>query len=321
MAAPTNAVTTLNSKGNREDLEDVIYKVAAEETPFISNISKVKATAIQHDWQTSGLATPDPTNAQLEGDDATIDAGNLTTRLSNTAQIFRKTGAVSETQEVVNKAGRDSEVTRQKVEKLIELRRDMEARFIGNYANVATESGSTSRKAAGALAWLTSNVSRGSGGASGGFSSGTISAATNGTLRTMTEDMIKAAMLAAFNNGAKPNQAYMGGALKQKFSTFTGIAQYRVEHGANPAKNLIVGAADVYVSDFGNLTLIPHAYALTRDVLIADPKLWAVATLRGAKTEELAKTGDSTKYQIVTEATLVSRNEKGSAVVADVQAS
>ena len=172
MAAPTNTVTTLVAKGNREDLENVIYKVAPEETPFLSNISSTKASAVQHDWQTSGLAAPDPTNAQLEGDDAAPDAGNLTTRLSNTAQIFRKTGSVSGTQEVVNKAGRDSEYARQKVEKGIELKRDIEARFIGNYANVATESGSTARKAAGALAWMTSNVSRGSGGASGGFSSG-----------------------------------------------------------------------------------------------------------------------------------------------------
>jgi hypothetical protein len=48
MAAPTNTTTTLVSIGNREDLENVIYRVVAEETPFVSNIGKDKATATYH---------------------------------------------------------------------------------------------------------------------------------------------------------------------------------------------------------------------------------------------------------------------------------
>jgi hypothetical protein len=46
MAAPTNVVTSATPNvGVREDLEDVIYRVAPEETPFVSNIgSGGKAT-------------------------------------------------------------------------------------------------------------------------------------------------------------------------------------------------------------------------------------------------------------------------------------
>ena len=57
------------------------------------------------------------------------------------------------TQEVVDKAGRKSEVNRQKIRKGIELRRDMEARMIGNYASIA-EAGATPRGTAGVLACL-----------------------------------------------------------------------------------------------------------------------------------------------------------------------
>lgn len=317
MSAPTNTVTTLISIGNREDLEDVIYRVAPESTPFCSNIGTAKATATYHEWQTETLATPVATNAQLEGDDiGTPSAGNLTTRVGNYMQILRKDGLVSRTEEVVNKAGRDSEMDRQKVLKGIELKRDQEMRFIGNYASVA-ESGATTRKSAGALAWLTSNDSRGASGSDGGFSAGIVAAATNGTQRTFTEALVKAALATTFNNGGSPTQAYMGATHKQQFSTFTGIADIRSDA---PGKKMatIVGAADVYVSDFGNITLIPHPYGLTRDCLIIDPSMWAVAVLDGTKSTPLAKTGDADKFMMTRECGLVCRNEKANTVVADL---
>lgn len=317
MTAPTNTTTTIVSKGNREDLEDVIYRVAAEETPFTQNIGTAKATAIKHEWQVESLATPDPTNAALEGDDvASLDAPNLTTRVGNVCQIFTKKGGVSRTQEVVDKAGRDSELDRQKVLKGIEMRRDMEARFIGNYAS-NDEAGATPRRSAGALAWLTSNVSRGATGANGGFSAGQVAAATNGTQRTFTEALVKAVLSAAYTNGGRPNQAYMGPAHKQAFSAFTGIAQIRKDVPASkPA--VIIGAADVYVSDFGNVTLIPHPYGLTRDCLFIDPTKMAVGTLDGVRSKPLAASGDSEKFLLTSEKTLVCRNEKAHAVIADL---
>lgn len=320
MAAPTNTVTAETPNvGMREDLEDVIYRVAPEETPFTSNIGKVSARAITHDWQTETLAQADGTNSALEGDDVgTLDAPNLTTRLKNICQIFRKTGGVADTQEYVNLAGRTNEMDRQKVLKGIELRRDIEARMIGNYASVE-ESGSTTRKSAGALAWITSNDSRGSGGSDGGYNSGTglVAAATPGSQRTFTESLVKAMLATAFSNGGKPTQAYMSGTHKQQFSAFTGIADIRA-NVSGTSQATIYGAADVYVSDFGSITLIPHPYGLTSDCLFIDPKMWAVATLRGVQSKMLAKTGDNERFLITAEKTLVSRNEKASGVVADL---
>jgi len=317
MAALTNLAST-QMVGNREDLEDTIYRVAPEKTPFISAIQKKKATARYHEWQTETLATPDPTNAALEGDEiATLDAPNNTARIGNYAQIFRKTLGVSRTQEVVDKAGRKSEVNRQKVIKGIEIRRDMEARFIGNYAS-NNETGGTPRRSAGILAYLTSNVSRGASGANGGFSAGVVAAATNGTQRTFTEALMKTAWATAFNNGASPSVAFMGATTKQTFSGFTGIADSRREvKGREQA--VIVGAADVYVGDFGEITAVPHAYGLTRDFVVIDPEYAAVATLDGFSTDDLAKTGDTAaKKLLVHEAGLECQNEKAHFVVADL---
>lgn len=318
MAAPTNTVTTLNNVGQREDLENVIYRVAPEDAPFTSNIGSVTAKAVYHEWQTENLRTPNPTNANYEGDDATIDVNDFTVRVGNTCQIFRGTGSVSRTQEAVNKAGRDSDFARQKVLRGIEIKRDIEARFLGNYASTRTETpGTTPRASAGAGAWLTSNVSRGVGGANGGFSSGNVSAYTTGTLRAPTETMLKSVMASVFSNGGKASQLYTGAAIKQEFSGFTGIAINRVNQAPNKLAS-IVGGADVYVSDFGNLTLIPHAYALASSALIIDPSMWAVATLRPLTATELPMNGDALKFTMVTEKTLVCRNEKASGIIADL---
>ena len=319
MAAPTNTATTLNTIGIREDLEDVIYRVAPEDAPFTANIGTAKATNVKHDWQTEGLASPNANNAALEGDDiATLDASNLTTRLENICQIFRKTGGVSETQDAVIAAGRDDEMDRQKVLKGIECKRDIEARMVGNFASVA-ESGGTARTTAGALAWGVTNTSVGAGGSNGGFSGGLVSAAANGTARSFTETLVKAGMAQAFSNGGKPSQAYMGPTQKQEWSAFTGIAEIRKDLPGASKMATIIGAADLYVSDFGVITLIPHPYGLTRDCIIVDPSMWAVATLRGMQARPLAKTGDSDRFIITKEAALVARNEKSSVFIRDLQ--
>lgn len=317
MTAPTNTVTSATPNvGVREDLENVIYRVAPEETPFMSNIGTSKATNIYHEWQTETLATAVATNAQLEGDDYTLGAPNLTSRIGNYMQIVAKAGGVSRTQEVVDKAGRSSELARQKTLKTIEMKRDLEMRVIGNYASVA-ESGATTRKTAGILAFITSNDSRGSGGSDGGFSSGIVAAATNGDQRPLTEALVKGALATTFSNGGKPTQGYMSPTHKQQFSGFTGIADIRgTVSGTSMAT--IYGAADVYVSDFGAITLIPHPYGLTRDLLLLDPKMAKIATLDGLKSKQLADTGDSEKFLLTMEKGLVCPNEKAHSVVADL---
>lgn len=228
-----------------------------------------------------------------------------------------KAYGVSRTEELVKKAGRTSELNRQKVLKGIECRRDVETTLLQNGASRA-ESGANARLSGGALAWMTTNTSVGAGGSNGGFSSNIVSTATNGTLRNFAESQVKTVMSSAFTNGGKPTQAYMGPTSKQEFSAFTGIATIRKEVAGNNMAT-IIGAADVYVSDFGGLALIPHPYALTRDCAIIDPKMWAVANLDGWKSSELAQTSDSTQYALTFEACLESRNEKASGVIRDIQ--
>ena len=317
MAAPTNALLEAATVGVREDLENDIYRVAAEETPFSNNIGKMKIKGTYHEHQTEDLATPDATNAQLEGDDVgNVDAAHTTVRVSMRPQIFRKTGAVSRTNQLTDRAGREDTLDEQKMIKGIELRRDCEKRVIGNFASNA-ESGSTPRRTAGALAWIADHDSFGSGGASGGYSSGDTAAATDGTARAFSESLVKSVLATAFGNGARMSQAYMSGTHKQEFSAFSGIAETRVTTSA-AKQTKIIGAADVYVSDFGNITLIPHAYGLTQDCLLIDPSGWAIGTYDGVKTEPLAKSGDSDKFLMTAEKGLICKNQRKGAAIRDL---
>lgn len=320
MAAPAGTVLTTTLVGQREDLEDVIYRVAAEQTPWISNVGEGSAKARLHEWQTEVINAADPTNAQLEGNDYPTNATPYnTTRVGNYEQILAKVFGVARTADIVDKAGRDTETARQKILFGIEMNRDCEARAIGNFAS-NNEAGATPRRFGGALAWLTTNVSRGAGGANGGFGAGVVAAATNGTQRSFTEQLVRDTMALVFTSrggsAGDRYQAYMGGPHKQTWSQFTGIAAIQTQVGEGLAT--IVGGSDTYLSDFGRITLIPHPYGLTRDVLIADPKYWAMAPLQGMRTWNLAKTGDSDRYLQTKETTLVCRNERSSAVIADL---
>lgn len=319
MGAPTNTATTLSQVGNREDLTDILTRVAPEATPCSSNIGQgAPAEATYHEYQLETLATPDGDNSQLEGDDTSDYEENVTTRVGNHTQIFKKAFVISGTQEAVKKAGRKSEINRHRTLKSIELKRDMEAAILGNRASRA-QSGADARRCAGIPAWLTTNVSRGSGGSNGGFSAGVVAAATNGTQRTFTEALLKAVMQSIFNESgeSKKRDIYMSAAHKQLFSGFPGIADIRATvSGKEQAK--IYGAADIYGSDFGELAAIPVAYGLTRDVLILDNDFLGISTLRGIKEEKLAKTGDNEKRHILMEKTLEVRNQKGCGVIADL---
>jgi hypothetical protein len=82
-----------------------------------------------------------------------------------------------------------------------------------------------------------------------------------------------------------------------------------------------VGAADVYVSDFGSLNIIANRFSRSRTALVVDPSMWKLCYYQRFKTEDLAKTGHSDRKMLSVEFTLESCNEKASGRVADLTTS
>jgi hypothetical protein len=320
MAIVANTHTTYDAVGIREDLADVIYNISPEETPFISNASRDTCSATLFDWQIDSLAAADTSNAQIEGDDVAFAAVTPPTRVGNRTQISRKEVVISDTDEVVDKAGRKSELSYQIAKRGSELKRDMEAILLNNQA-AAAGSTTTARTAAGFPAWLTTNTDGGVGAADGSLSGGVVGTArTDGTQRDITEDMLKTVMASCWEAGGNPTTLMVGSHVKQDVSAFTGIAQARVP--VNSAKaTTIIGAADVYVSDFGNLAVVPNRFSRGRDALLIDFDYVSVSDLRPMKTEELAKTGDAEKRMIICEYALRMRNEGAHGIIADLNVS
>lgn len=318
MAAPTNTLVRSAFVGEREDLEDTIYRVAQEDRPFTSMIGKSAVKSVLHEWQIDTLANRDPDNAAYEGDDiSTFDTSSQPTRVGVFCQIFENNGVISGTAMEANLAGRDTELQRQKTKKGIELLNDMEARGVSNKASVAETAGSVTRKTAGGLAWVSTNDTMGANGSSGGWSSGgVVAAATNGTQRTFTEALLKAVLATGFNNGVRFKAVFMSGSHKQVASGFTGIADIRANVGGN-AQATIYAGADRYVSDFGAMDFIPHP-DLSRDVFGIDPEGWAWGTYRGVQTKMLAPQGDNIKWQTLAEKCLIAKNEKKGFVIRDL---
>lgn len=319
MAQPANTFDTYDSIGNREDLADVIYRIDPEEIPFTSNIGSATARAKKHEWQTQKLIGAVDTNANIEGDDATNEAVLPTVRVGNFTQISDKVTQLSGTIEAVDRAGRAGEMAYQSVLKGLELRRDIEKQMLSLKPSVVGSS-SVAAESGGFGAWLTTNTSRGATGTNGGYNSGTgvVDAPGAGTDRPFTEALLKEVMLSCFNNGGRPTMCMLGGDLKQTFSTFSGIAETR-RTTTQDMQTTIIGGADVYVSDFGNLTAVPHPYGMpAKNVYLIDPRMAAKAALRPMFSHELAKTGDSERRQVIEEYTLKVNNEAAHGVIADV---
>ena len=314
MAQPTNTFDTYDSVGEREDLSDVIYSISPTDTPFISSAAKTRATAVLHEWQTDSLAAAATDNAVIEGDEATHDASTATTRLSNSTQIMDKTVVITGTQEAVDKAGRASELAYQIAKRAKELKRDMEATVTGNIAEVTGGSG-TARKMGTLGSWVISNDDFASDGASGTGLGNT--ARTDGTQRAFTESQLKSVIKSVWNAGGDPSMIMVGPFNKQKLSGFTGNST-RFDAGADAT---LYTSVDVYASDFGQLQVVPNRFSRDRDAWVLDMNYWGIAFLRDFTMHELAKTGDTEKRQLLVEATLESRNEGASGLVADLTTS
>jgi hypothetical protein len=262
------------------------------------------------------LAAATTANAAIEGADASSATLAPTSRLGNYTQIVQKTIQVSGTLDTVNKAGRKSEKAYQMAKASSELKRDIETILLSNQARAAGSS-VAARKLGSMLSWLKTNVDDGV----GGDNPTTIgeSVRTDGTLRTFTEQLLKNVIRGVFEAGGSPKVLLVGPAVKQKVSTFAGIAEQRYMAPAD-APTTIIGAADVYLSDFGSVSVVPDRFMRARDAFVLDPEYAAVAYLRPFATNELAKIGDSEKTQILAELTLEMRNEAAHGLITDINA-
>jgi len=307
--------TTANAFGEREDLSDVITRIDPDETPIFSALKKETGNGVFVEWQVQELAAAVATNYQNEGADAAYATPTATTRLGNYMQISQKDAQVSGTLDAVDKAGRDRETAYQKVLKGLELRRDIEKYLHSDTARSASDP----RKAGTLSSWIT-NVEDATG-TSAATGDGTDVPDMAGTNRAMTLAQIDTAMQAAYTDGGQPNMLVVSPSKKAAFSDLNSgsVATNQINYTA-PREAAIVGSVSLYLSDFGQLDVVIDRFASDDRVYLLDSDYASICTLpnRNFTVQDLAKTGDSEKFQIITEFTLKVSAPKAHAAVYDL---
>lgn len=310
MAAPAETFNTYVAKGNREDLTDAIYNIAPTDTPFTSSISRNTATGVKHEWQTDSLAAV-TNQGYIEGDDATGDTREPTTRLDNQCQIFRKVVVVSRTQRRVQSAGRRDEYSYQLAKRGKELKRNVEYAFLSRKGK-QTGSTASARYAGAAITYLTTTavvnlgsktvtfVGNGASVDAGDNAKGTGSPAV---LKSYLDTVIGV----LWDNGSDANVIMCGRTDKETISKMSGIATlYREVPQARQAA--IIGGADLYVSNFGEYVVVPNRFIGANEILLLDYDYFSIAELDPIQVVPLSKTGDSDRAMLIYECTLECRS-------------
>jgi hypothetical protein len=314
MAQPTNTLDSYDVKGIREDLQDVIYNVDPEETPFYTAAAKLRATNTLHEWQTDGLRDS-ADNAHIEGDDTVAEARAVTARLGNYSQIFKNSVVIPGTDQGLNKAGRAREMAYQVLKIAKEQKLDIEKALFANQAR-AVGSSTAARRLAGAPAWLTTNTVFGANEGADPTGDGTDARTDETTaLTAFSQTKFDSVMQSIWNSGGKPDSVYLSAFQMNIALGFTGNNNQRSNITAEAEK--VIKHMAVYVTPWGTVEFKPTRENRSRDVFIMQDDMWAVGILRPTRNTELAKTGDNEKRQVVTELTLICKNEKASGGIFD----
>jgi hypothetical protein len=323
MAVVTNTFVTTSARVNREELSDVVSRITPEDTPIYSLVEKTSFETTHPEWPVDDLAAP-AANIVPEGDDYTFSATSPATRYGTYTQIMRKDGIISGTQDATMNAAGVEQVKYQKLKKGIELRKDAEFAIVDTNAQVA----GTTREFGSLNTWITSNVSRGAGGANGGYNSGTglTAVPTNGTQRAFSKVILDSVMQQGYVSGANFGHFVCSPYVKSVFVTFmsdANVASFR--YAASTGKNnSIVANADVYEGPFGKIMVHPNrvmagSATLARNGFLIDTEYLEFGWFRKIKEDkDVAKTGDAKKFVILGEGALKTKNEKGLGVAADL---
>jgi hypothetical protein len=196
-----------------------------------------------------------------------------------------------------------------------ERKKDMEL-ALSSATLAAVGTATAARTFGGLQCWIETN---GSAGTSGTLSTGDGTDAPGaGTNRAITEAILKETIQEVYTAGGDLDVLVVPPKVKQTISGFVGASSSNPRMFTSEDKTF--GASiDVYVSDFGNLQIIPNrTMAGLETCFLLQTDMAAAAYLRDFQVNDLAKTGDSEKKQLLVEFTLEVRNEKAHGILLDI---
>ena len=299
-------ITTNTAIGERETLADVIVRISPDECPVYSAAQKTTATGVFQEFLVQELASAASNNHVAEGADMTDTGITNVVRMGNYSQISTKGFIISNTLDVVDKAGRDREVAYQRTLKGLELRRDVEKYLTDT--NTARDGSSSTRKTASLITWITNGDAPSDMAFATG--DGTDQADLTGTARALTLAQIDATHQACWSDGGDPSLLVASATNRANISDLTQSGTNLVTNQVNQTAGKqpsFVGATAILLNDFGQLEIIPSRLMSNDKIFLIDPNHVAISTITGRNfvTQEIAPTGDASKEQVLIEFALI----------------
>jgi len=319
-----------------EDVMQEIFDISPIDLPYQDMASTGTSKQEYKEWTQDALAAPDITNAVVDGADASGNNTVVGKRLGNHHQISSKVVRVSDRARSSDTIGRSDELVYQLMQRQKELKRDVEAILLSNQASVADDGNTTPGKTAGCGAMFATNITNGT---TAGFANGIFPAPTPGAAAALSESGIRAAMEKAYTEGGDPRILMsiprLIGALSEylftstaRVATLTQDVMPAEASGGRYGKQGVtaIGAVNVFVTDYGTLTLVPNRMQQTylvsatpcANVYGFDPDYWEVSYLQGVQTKPLARTGTAENRQMTVDYVNIAKQEKSSFVIMGV---
>lgn len=294
------AYTSYDVVGKKEDISDVITMISPTKTPFTTLVKEGKVHNTIYQWQEDSLASPNLSNAQIDGFVATDAAPIPTVMRNNVTQILAKTVNVAETTDAVSRYGRAKETAYQLSKFAAEVKRDLEAIYLSGQSTAAG-SDTVARTMNSFQAQVDTSLL----------------VKTGSPTTTMTETVLMTTLEALYVNGVDPEILMIPPSESIAIANYAAAAgRYRTLSDAqSKASSVLVNVIDLYVSPFGEVKVVLNRFQLATDYLIFDPGMWERPVLRPWSRETLAKVGDSTRMLIVGEFSLRHKNFFASAIV------
>ena len=292
-------------QGEVLDLTSEIALISPTDTPLTTLLysmgKTVGATDITVSWREKELHKPSSvlTNLMLEGAEAPESVHSTRRMLSNICQIMSKATSVSGTVNALNPHGVGNEFANEIADRLLELKRDMEYFFISG--TKAVEDGETPRQMNGLMNLVGHSIDVESG--------------------DLTEEILVDAMQKMWECGVSSENiyAFCGASVKRKINKLLAdntATRISAELGQRNPLGIMV---DRLVSDFGDFNLVLNRHMPKDAILIVDLDQVEIATLRNVFFQELAKTGDYTKGQIIAENTIKLLNSKAGVKIINIK--
>lgn len=288
MPTVTNTLKSYDQVGKKEDFEQVIYDITPTQTPFLSSIGSSTAEATLHQWMQDSLASVG-SNILVEGADA--GAASTVTQVVKSAntQIFGKVVQVSGTAEAIGLHARTSDLANAIAKAGKELKRDIEHSFVGLGQSGTAGSGSAGRQLTSAANQISATTTN-----------------TAGSNRAFSEALLLDVLEKCYNEGGEPNQVQVTPSHSLTVAGFAASSGRNRDFGND---SRITNVVDIYVSPFGEVSIIPNRFLQANTALVLDTEYWSRAVLRPMQTIQLSRTGDSDKRQMLTELTLVCKSD------------